>query len=282
MGLGEHVVLSLTEGVVEAGSQVFFDNFFSSTKLLLRLRDRGVFACGTFRSNKKDLPPEVKVDNKLQHGSFLYRSKGAVSVYQWRDSKNVHVMSNYHDPQDEATVERKLPCGKKIRVTCPKAVKDYNQWMGGVDRFDQKRNAYVVDRRSKKGWHRIFYFMVDAAIVNAFIQHAGVRDAGSTDLLHFKLILGRQLIERQSFRIGRSQADYRRKNGRHSGSVLSGVPDEVRFQGNNHFPKPSNTRRRCRWCSTKRTEVRTKLMCAGCEVPLCMQCFSPFHLAKRG
>ncbi|KAH6921301.1 hypothetical protein HPB50_027710 [Hyalomma asiaticum] len=68
------------------------------------------------RSNKKDLPPEVKLDNKLQRGAFLYRSKGPVSVYQWRDSKNVHVMSNYHDPEDETTVERKLPCGKKIRV----------------------------------------------------------------------------------------------------------------------------------------------------------------------
>lgn len=39
MGLGEHVVLSLTEDVVAAGSQVFFDNFFSSTKLLQRLRE---------------------------------------------------------------------------------------------------------------------------------------------------------------------------------------------------------------------------------------------------
>lgn len=93
MGLGEHVVLTLTEDVVEAGSQVFFYNFFSSTRLLLlRLRQRDVFACGTFRPHKKYLPQEVKVDNKLQRGAFLYRSKGPVSVYQWRDIKNVHVM----------------------------------------------------------------------------------------------------------------------------------------------------------------------------------------------
>ncbi|KAL3193821.1 hypothetical protein MRX96_000113 [Rhipicephalus microplus] len=124
--------------------------------------------------------------------------------------------------------------------------------------------------------------MIDAAIVNTFIQHAGVRGAGSTNLFLFKLILGRQLIERQSFGIGRCQADYRRKNRCHIGSVFSGVPDEVRFQGNNQFPKPSNTRRRCCWCFTRRTEVRTKLKCAGCEVPLCMKCFSTFHLAKRG
>lgn len=150
--------------------------------------------------------------------------------------------------------------------------------MGGVDRFDQKRNAYVVDRRSKKGWHRI-YFMLDAAIVNAFVQYTGVRSTDGTDLLHFKLILGQQLISQQTFRVGRAQVNFRRKNGCHSGSLLSGVPDEVRFNGNNHFPLPSNTRRRCRWCSTKRTEVRTKLMCKACEVPLCAKCFSPFHSA---
>uniref|UniRef100_A0A1E1XP67 Putative transposase n=1 Tax=Amblyomma sculptum TaxID=1581419 RepID=A0A1E1XP67_AMBSC len=150
--------------------------------------------------------------------------------------------------------------------------------MGGVDRFDQKRNAYPVDRRSKKGWHRIFYFLLDAAIVNAFVQHTALEHAENLDFLHFKLILGRQLIQRQSFRAGRkSRGDFQRKNGRKSGALMTGVPAEIRFQGKDHFPKASGTRRRCRWCSTKRSEVRTKLLCGACNVPLCTDCFSPFH-----
>ncbi|KAL3243897.1 hypothetical protein MRX96_019486 [Rhipicephalus microplus] len=73
-------------------------------------------------------------------------------------------MSNYHDPEDRVQVHRTLQNGKKMAVECPSVVKDYNTWMGGVDKFDQKRNAYPADRRSKRWWSRIFYFMLDAAM----------------------------------------------------------------------------------------------------------------------
>ncbi|XP_040078205.1 piggyBac transposable element-derived protein 4-like isoform X2 [Ixodes scapularis] len=279
--LGEHVVLSLTEDIVEEGSQVFFDNFFSSTKLLLQIRERGVFACGTFRTNKRDLPPEVKIDNKLSRGEYLYRSKGPVSAYQWRDTKNVHMMSNFHDPEEQASMERKLPCGKKVQVTCPMSVKDYNRWMGGVDCFDQKRNAYPVDRRSKKWWHRIFYFLVDAAIVNAFVQHKAYHSDDDVALLHFKVLLGRQLIKRHTFRTARkSQVHFQRKQGRRRGSLITGVPSEIRLEGRDHFPQENAKRRRCRWCSTKSKEARTRYVCSSCDVPLCVGCFSSFHLPK--
>lgn len=155
--LGEHVVLSLIKSIAEEGSQVFLDNFFLLTKRLLLFPQRGVIAYGTFRTNKKGLPPEVKADNKLQRGSIIYRSKKEVSGCQWRDTKNVNMMSSFHDPQDEGPVERKLPFGKKnLQVTCPMSVKDYNRWMGGVDPFNRKRNANLVDRRSKVWWHRNF------------------------------------------------------------------------------------------------------------------------------
>lgn len=166
-------------------------------------------------------------------------------LYQRRDSKNVHVMSNAHDPQDEGTVERKLPCGNTIQVTCPKAMKDYNKWMGGVYFFDQKKKCLRSRQAVKKGWYKIFYFMIVAAIVNAFIQYSGVRGGNSADLLRFKLILGCQLVKRRPSALEDVTQTTREKNRHHSGSFLSGVPDEVRFQGNNHFPKPSNTIR-CR------------------------------------
>ncbi|KAG0410415.1 hypothetical protein HPB47_012457 [Ixodes persulcatus] len=89
--LGEHVVLTLADGAVPAGSHLFFDNFFTSTKLLEELRSRDILACGTFRTNKRDLPPEVKLDNKLDRGDYLRRRKGDVA-YQWTDSKNVHII----------------------------------------------------------------------------------------------------------------------------------------------------------------------------------------------
>ncbi|KAL1466083.1 hypothetical protein MTO96_042962 [Rhipicephalus appendiculatus] len=112
----------------------------------------------------------MKEDNKLKKGEYIWRSKGPVTAYQWRDTKNVHVLSNFHHPEDTEVVSRKLSNGCSIDVTCPKAISDYNTWMNAVDKFDQKRNCYRTDRRSKKSWYRIFYFLLDAAIVNSFLQ----------------------------------------------------------------------------------------------------------------
>lgn len=130
---------------------------------------------GTFRADRKNLPREVKV-NKLKRGECIWKSDGVVSVTQWRDTRNVHIMSIFHDPTETVQIERKLCNGTKIYITSPKSIKDYNLHIGGVDKFDQKRNAYVSDRRSKKWWLRLFFFLLDAAVVNAFYQYASISE----------------------------------------------------------------------------------------------------------
>lgn len=276
VGLGEHVVLSLIDGV-EAGTQLYFDNFFTSTRLMEALKEKNILAAGTVRPNRKDLPDEIKRNNKLQKGQYIWRAKGSITAYQWRDTKNVHVLSNFHHPSDTEDVVRKLSNGSSISVQCPKAVSDYNTWMGGVDKFDQRRNAYPVDRRSKKSWYRIFYFLLDAAIVNAFLQMKAVREMS---YLWFRLVLGRQLINGQTFK-GSSNRPYRvNKKGAKHGQKMVGVADEVRFLGAGHHPQKIAKRRRCRWCSTAKKEARTNLLCSVCTVPLCSTCFGPFHAGR--
>ncbi|KAH8030568.1 hypothetical protein HPB51_008929 [Rhipicephalus microplus] len=123
VGLGEHVVLSLIDRV-EAGTQLYFDNFFTSTRLMEALKEKNILAAGTVRPNRKDLPDEIKRDNKLQKGQYIWRAKGSITSYQWRDTKNVHVLSNFHHPSDTEDVVRKLSNGSSISVQCPKAVSD--------------------------------------------------------------------------------------------------------------------------------------------------------------
>ncbi|KAM7306155.1 piggyBac transposable element-derived protein 4-like [Ixodes scapularis] len=272
--LGEHVVLSLSHGI-EENSQLFFDNYFTSTKLMEKLREQRVLAAGTFRPTRKDLPIELNKECKLQKGQHLWWSKGCVTATQWRDNKNVHAMSNYHDPQEIVEVTRKLASGAKVGVSCPKVLSDYNKWMGGVDRFDQKRNTYPADRKSKKWWCRIFYYLLDAAAVNAFIQYKSLKEV---DYMQFRLMLGRQLISRQTFREKRTVAAFmHKKRGNRSGQAMVGVPSELRFQGSGHHAQKISKRRRCRWCSTRTKESRTQYICKSCAVPLCVECFAPFH-----
>ncbi|KAG0433812.1 hypothetical protein HPB47_019568, partial [Ixodes persulcatus] len=67
-----------------------------------------------------------------------------------KDNHNINITSNFHHPEETCKVNRRLSSGTKVGVSCPKVIADYNQWMGGVDRLDQKRNTYVADRCSKK------------------------------------------------------------------------------------------------------------------------------------
>lgn len=119
------------------------------------LQGQKFLACGTIRPNRKDFP-QLADDKTLKRGDFDYRSTpNGITAYEWMDSKAVHLVSNYHGT-DTTTVQRKERDGTKATVTCPQVVKDYNDYMGGVDMHDMLRQKYGISRKSKKWWHRIF------------------------------------------------------------------------------------------------------------------------------
>ena len=86
----------------------------------------------------------------------------------------------------------------KTPVSCPN-IKMYNASMGGVDVIDQKTAAYRLSRKSKiRFYWRIFFDLIDIAIVNSYIVYAKL--GNSISLLDFKIIVSKSLIERYSNR----------------------------------------------------------------------------------
>ena len=59
-GLGERVVLHLTEQYRHKNHQVFCDNFFSSPSLFDELLVHGLYACSTVRCDRCEFPSELK------------------------------------------------------------------------------------------------------------------------------------------------------------------------------------------------------------------------------
>ena len=182
-GLGGKVVLSLLVDVKGKNHKVHIDNYFSSVPLMEELKRKEVLACGTIRSNRKDVP-KLKEDRGLSRGQFDYRSTpSGITVFKWKDSKAVHFISNYHGV-DTTSVQRKQKDGHKIPVECPQVVKDYNKFMGGVDKHDMLRELYGTDRKNVKWWHRLFFGLLDVAIVNAYILYCDNSQKSMT-LLNF-------------------------------------------------------------------------------------------------
>jgi hypothetical protein len=72
-GLGERVVLSLTEDEWGKNRIIYFDNYFTSLPLLEKLKTEHTLACGTVRSGRKGLPSNMRDDKTLKRGDYDFR-----------------------------------------------------------------------------------------------------------------------------------------------------------------------------------------------------------------
>ncbi|WAR12222.1 PGBD4-like protein [Mya arenaria] len=169
-GLSHRVVHELTNHLRFSNVRVFMDNFYSSPDLFTSLLNVGIYACGTVRSNRKGLPPQLlpKIV-KLPKHEFKVAQKDDVMACCWQDTKPVMVLSSFHDPDAVGTVNRRSGNSQQQRVRVPKAIEDYQRHMKGVDLFDQMVGYYMPNHRSRKWWRRLFHHMQMSAAHNAYI-----------------------------------------------------------------------------------------------------------------
>ncbi|XP_030747068.1 piggyBac transposable element-derived protein 4-like [Sitophilus oryzae] len=148
--LGARVVKNMTFEIGNKNHKVLFDNFFAGVPLMEELRQQNLYACGTVNSTRKNLP-KFKTDKELKRGDFdWYSSNTGLAAVKWRDRRSVHLLSNYHNPSSSTEVKRKEKDGMQVQVPCPIMLRDYNKNMSFVDKFDQLRATYGIDRKSHK------------------------------------------------------------------------------------------------------------------------------------
>ena len=148
------------------------------------------------------------------------------------------------DLREITEVRRKRPDGSAVRYPCPLSVHLYNKYMGGVDLADAMRRDYSTSRKSKYKWYmRLFWFLLDTCIVNAYIlecespNHKPPLGRKHRPQLDFVVELGQQLVEEHSSRktLGRP-------------TFIS--PSESRYT-TPHVPVEYNNPQNCTFCTTK-------------------------------
>ena len=240
-GLGERVVLKLTEQFRNKNYWVFCDNYFSSPALFDELLLHGLYACGTVRSDRREFPLALR-GLSLQRGEHKFRQRGCLTAVVWQDKRQVNALSTLTDADSCVPVKRKEKDGTNTTLTCPTAITTYNKYMGGVDRGDQLRRYYGLRLKCMKNYKYIFWFIFDVCVTNAFIIYSrfSVPTPSSTEQLRlkrFRLQLAEGLI-----------GDYcsRLKIGR---PRLSATPHPQTLpQQPTHFPRKSTLKRRCTYC----------------------------------
>ena len=280
-GLCSRVVLELLNGLEVKCPKVYMDNYYTSPELYLTLYKKGINACGTARSHRKYYPKDLKIGKNVEMGYYDYRSNGPLLATVWKDKLIVNFLSTIHVARCSVpvTVKRREKDGSQKNVECPPLLPDYQKFMRGVDRGDQLMGYYNVGRRSKKWWKRVFSYLIEVSLLNAYVLRK-FSNGVQTDFLHFRLELANQLVG--TFR---------------KSSPLGDRPRSMEHQlllrldsTKGHLPEVASHRHQCVVCckvcekrGISRSEYRHEscIKCSICDVHLCLSkernCYMKYH-----
>lgn len=174
---------------------------------------------------------------------------------------------------------------EKVYKTIPRPliVREYNTYMGGIDLNDFLVALYRTQPGTKKYYVRIFYHLLDVAVVNAWLlyrRHMRQREEANMTLLNFRIEVANSLIQYGKKIVKRRGRPTNKKTQvRQRVVTSSGPPLEVRYDGVEHWPV-EDRRERCVQC--KNRGKFSSFKCTKCAVCLCIKknrnCFTAFHL----
>jgi hypothetical protein len=275
-GLGEGVVQMLTTSLKDLYCEVYIDNFFNSPSLQESLLHKGIYSCGTVRSNRKFMPKSLKNDKCMKRGDIDYVSANKVNCVKWMDNRSVLMLSNFISPEEKTTARRRQQGNvEKLVIDCPMMIKKYNQFMGGVDLMDQLKGTYGYDRKSPtKFYLRVFFDVLDISLNNAYCIYKELLEKNEPATkpmtrLDYRRVIARTLIGKYSNR------------ERTASTSSSGKASVDAAPTPEHKLQKTAIRRRCVQCAKSKLQGRTNNICSTCQVYLCYttdrNCFAAYH-----
>ena len=256
-----HVVVDLVRPWANANRHLYFDNLCTSPALCDDLLQMKIRSCGTCRSNRRGLPSDIsKVKSALPKGEMRSWQRGQLGCLIWHDKKPV-IFLGTHQRVDSLTTIPSVD--DSPAVTRPTVAVDYNFNKGHVDQVDQLRSYYAVQRRGRRTWPALAWWLLDMCINNAYklwcLDH-NVKPG----VLHFREQLLVQIA-----------AEYPSPHTH----VQSAAPGFLHRRYVGHWPKLHDQRRNCVHCSSGRRHRRkTYYQCGVCGVHLCpAPCFGTYH-----
>ena len=217
----------------------------------------------------------------MKRGDVACFTSNGTFYVKCMDNKAIYMAYNYLSAFPTSDVKRrKKGSSQKETFKCPAVVKQYNEYMGGVDIMDQKKVTYQFDHRSNiKYYLRVVSDLIDIAVNNAFVIFSKLAETNSINIEHvdsktFRRIVSRQLIGNYC---NRSRAGpstpivYSQKKRTYS----------IAIDKSTYSMKKVQQRQRCKLFATKKIQNRTNNMCVKCGIYLCYvngrNCFEKYH-----
>jgi Transposase IS4 len=325
-------VINLLTPLQGKNHRVHMDNYYTSIPLFQQLAALSIWCTGTVRVNRKGLDKQVCIKKseeselKKKPGYHRFSSHGSMSFTSWFDKRPVHVLSNCYPPnptgdEHQAIVKRWYDARKgeegatlhgKIsrEIFIPMCILFYNMFMGAVDVFDQFRSYIKLELRSGKFWHPMMWFILESALVNAWVLYKATREAAGLALefthLEFRVSIALALASEweamgcvhRAGLLNSPSTEFASKTAKKARKTLlswennsnRGLQADIcrHFEAIERIPlleggKNNKGMRilQCEQCKNRRTTV----WCRLCAAPLCQKkgssCFADFHSAQK-
>lgn len=275
--LAESVVLKDPASPV-TGLHVYIDRYYNSPELATELLKINCWVTGTVMTNRSNMPPNLKRRGKqLGKGEILALRQDNLLSLTWKDKRAVHMLSTKHKGSAAHMTDVQSRWPNKPPTPKPHVIIDYTKHMGGVDRGDHFVSSYQFMRRTKKWYRKLFFWLLEIAIINSYILYKVVQtQSNHTPLTHFayRKSLVRELVK--------EKVAQRPKSTRKRGRPAQGPPEE-RLHGR-HFMQRRPRSTRCIVCHKKGLRKETVYFCKTCTDQPNLHpedCFELYHtLAK--
>ena len=142
-GLGERVVLELTECLRGGHYQIYCDNYFSTCRLFDTLSTHQLYGCGTARPTRRQFPETLK-HVRPGRGEHVFCQRRDLVASVWMDKKPVNMLSTLAQADVTHTIQKRQRDGTRAPTQCPDAVVLYNRYMAGVDKGDQYQSVVLL------------------------------------------------------------------------------------------------------------------------------------------
>ena len=156
--------------------KLFFDNWFCTLALCLKLKGMGILTTATVRKDRiGKCPLESTVQmTKSGRGSLDYRVdlNTGLCVVTLLDNGEVHMVSTVRYGRSVTEVQRwDKKKNTHISISCPSIVKSYNSSMGGVDLSDMFLALFRTKINIKRWYVKLFFHLVGIAEVNGWLLY---------------------------------------------------------------------------------------------------------------
>jgi Transposase IS4 len=292
---------------------VYMDNYFSNIPLFKYMRDNGIGACGTVRTNSAKFPKELKVGKtlSLDWNTLCGKVIDNVLATLWIDNGPVTMLTTIHKiggdewkiirnrrrPRETSsnsnTVRQVFGNAPRKELAIPKVIDDYNHYMGGVDIADQLRGYYNCQLTVRRTWFPLLFWLLDTVLVNCSILYHKATDEDVKNKV-FRINLAWDLIKSTLNDMskvetrGQSSVAQCQKQLKAAYVTKTFELPVARLLPGDHFPEWREQRAVCIYCqylaksNSKSSKNESQLWCIKCDVPLCCSkarpnCFKDFH-----